>query len=370
MLTQTERRILNIIRKNRGISRIEIVEKLKLSKPVVSVNIKRLIELGFVKEIEENHTSKKFGRKRIGLSFISDCMYIIGIDIGGTKLEAILGDLDGNIIKNTRASTRGIRKTEDLLSVVFSAVERLKSDFSNEIIGIGVGVPGTVDIKGIIKYMPAFGLKDVKLKKALEERFAIPVHIENDVTLDAYAESRIGAGQGYADIFLLSIGTGIGGGIIIDREIYRGSKGKAGEIGFMITDWSKEKNSIKEGFGPLENWFSGAFLEKKIKELSIEEAFRYLDTRKDLKSIIEKGLEHIAIAIANAIFILNPEIIILKGGIGYGQYHKIMEVIRPIIQKVIPHDILEDVHFNRGKLREFGVALGGLFYAQREILQL
>lgn len=374
MLNNTERRILNIIRENKSISRIEIVERLKLSKPVVSVHIKKLIELGFVRENKENHTSKKFGRRRIGLSFVPDCMYVIGIDIGGTKLEGIIGDLDGNIVRSLKYSTRGITTQKELEGLLTKTVAKLKDKFLKNIIGIGIGVPGTVEPDlGVVKYMPAFGLRNVNLKVFLEDKFGLPVYIENDVTLDAYAESRIGTGRDYKNIFLVSIGTGIGSGIIIEKKIYRGSRGTAGEIGNIITDWSIDKKFFPLSFGPLEEWFSGASLEKKFSVLGIQDikkGFELMEERKDVASIIKKGIEHIGVALSDIIYLLNPEVVIVKGGIGYNQYDRIMAYMLPVIKKIVFPEILEGVRFERGKIKEFGVAIGALFFVQKSILKI
>ena len=374
MLSNTERRIINVIRENQAISRIEIVKKLKLSKPVVSIGVKRLLELGFVKEVEYNHTSKKFGRNRIGLSFIPECMYIIGLDIGGTKLKAIIGDLDGNIVRSVKFATKGINSKKLLIELIYDAIYKLKDGFGKTIIGIGIGIPGTLDVnRRIAKYMPAFDLRDVNLKEPLEKEFNLPIFIENDVTLDAYAEIRIGAGKEFKNLLLVSIGTGIGAGIVIDKKIYSGSTGKAGEIGNMVTDWGKEKRFIKNAFGPLENWFSGASLERKLIKLGIdnlEKGFRIMEKSEEIGNIIKEGIYHTGIAISNTILILNPEAVILKGGIGYNQYDKIMSYMMPLIKEIIPIEILENTQFKKGKIKEFGVAVGALFFTQNSILKI
>ncbi len=374
MLNNTEKRIINLIRENPTISRIEIVERLKLSKPVVSVNIKRLIELGFVRETDESVASRKFGRKRIGLSFVPDCMYIVGIDIGAAKIEAIIGDLDGNIVKSKKLSTEGIKTKGRLIESIQSIIYELIRGFKKKIVGIGVGVPGTVGpTGGIVKDMPAFGLKDIDLKNPLEKEFRLPVFVENDVTLDAYAEGRIGAGRGYKNLFLLSLGKGIGGGIIVEGEIYRGSTGDAGEVGRIFTDWENDKNLINPSFGVLEGWFSGISLEKKLLTIGIntpKEGFALMEKDKRVEKIIKDGIYHTGIALANVIFILNPEVIIIKGGIGYNQYEKIMKYMTPIIEEIVPSEILKDVTFKRGMFKEFGVAIGAIFLAQKEILEI
>ena len=109
------------------------------------------------------------------------------------------------------------------------------------VLGVGLGVPGTVDeVSGLIRHLPAFGLVDVDLRYDLEWRFRLPVIIGNDVTFGALGESWIGAAKELKNVILVSVGTGIGAGIVIDGKVYTGLRGNAGEIGEMVTDWSKE----------------------------------------------------------------------------------------------------------------------------------
>lgn len=376
MLNNTERRIINVVRKHDLISRIEIVEKLGVSKPVVSINVKKLIEKGFIREVENyKGPLKSFGRKRIGLSFIPNCMHVIGIDVGGTKLEGIIGDLDGNILKGVRYPTKDINNKEELLKTIYRAIEELMNASDKDILGIGIGVPGTVDAKNeVVEYMPAFKLEHVDLETPIEKRFNLPTFIENDVTLDAYAESRIGAGKNNKNLFLVSIGTGVGGGTIINGKIYTGANGKAGEIGEMITDWEREKNARgKSSFGPLELWFSGSSLEKRLSNLGVEsvrEGFALLGKDKRVTEMIKTGIEHLGVAISNLIFLLNPEVIIIKGGIGYNQFDRIMKFMMPIIKNIVPDGILDKIDFKRGEFNRFGVAIGGVFLVEKEVLRI
>ncbi len=376
MLNNTDRKIINMVRQHPLISRVEIVEKLKISKPIVSISVKKLMEKGLLKEEDSHKTpSKGFGRKRIGLSFVPDCINIIGIDIGGTKLEGIVGDLDGNIIHTVTYSTKNIKTKERLFNLIYRAIDELLHASKKDVLGIGIGVPGTVNTKNLtVEYMPAFELKNIDLKTPVEEKYGLPTFIENDVTLDVYAEHRIGAGRGKKNLFLVSIGTGVGGGIIINGDMYTGANGKAGELGEMITDWRKDKNTrTKTSFGALELWISGNSLEKKLSSMgikSVKEGFELLEKNKDVEKVIKEGIEHLGVAISNIIFLFGLEVIIIKGGIGYNQFEKIMEYMLPVIEDVVPSEILCDVDFKKGVFGRFGVAIGGLFYVEKEVLKI
>jgi len=375
MLSETERKILKLIKEHGKISRVDISRKTGLSKPVVSIVTSRLIKNGLIKEVGEGKSTKKTGRRPIMLSFVPDYMYVVGLDIGGTKLEGVLADLEGNIVDKIVAPTKDVHTEKDLYDLVSHSVKALIKGRKNKILGIGIGVPGTVDWKtGIINYMPAFELRNVNLKDYVQKKFDLTVLIENDVNLDALAESKIGAGKGFKYILMVSIGTGTGAGLILNGAIFRGSYGKAGEFGYIITDWEKEKLFSRDSFGYLEEWFSGQALERKFSEKglgsNLKDIFDLLDKDKTVERIIKEGCEHLALAIANAIVLLNPEIVIIKGGIGYNQYEKIMAYTVPILEKVVPPEIFEDVSFRKGKLERFGVALGGVFLVIEEILKI
>jgi hypothetical protein len=143
------------------------------------------------------------------------------------------------------------------------------------LLGISIGVPGVVDKKkGTISYMPSFNISNLNLESVLKDKFELPVYLENDVTLSAYGEIWIGNGKQYNTILLVSIGTGIGGGIVIDNKVHTGLGGNAGEICDMVTDWTQERDK-KSGFGRLEEWVGGHALEQFISEKKIGKDLRY-----------------------------------------------------------------------------------------------
>ena len=270
MLTDTERKILSMIRKNHGVSRKDIAECLNLSKPTVSVLVSRLMEKGFVRETGilkiEN---KKAGRYPVKLEFVPDALYIAGVDLGGSKLEAILSDLNGHIIKSHRSRLK-VGSARKLLVTLENTIESLIDGIdTDKLLGIGVGIAGTVDKRTcVVKSFPAFNITNWNLKDPLEHRFGVRTLLANDVTLDALAEYKMGAGKGAGSLLLISIGTGIGAGMILEGHVYEGFHGQAGEIGWFVTDWTSEKKKEKTLFGPLEKWCSGYWLEKRFQKLA------------------------------------------------------------------------------------------------------
>jgi len=376
VLTDAEKRILSLVRENHGISRKELAESLNLSKPAVSVAVSRLIEKGFVREAGILKVkNKRAGRYPIKLEFVPDALYIVGIDLGGSKLEAVLSDLDGRIVKSHRTRLKGC-SVQELYTILESVIENLIDGVNtNKLLGIGVGVAGTVDRQThMVRSFPAFNVTNWDLKDLLEQRFGVQVLLANDVTLDALAEYKMGAGKGINSLLLVSIGTGIGAGMILEGRVHEGFHGQAGEIGWFVTDWISEKKEEKTLFGPLEKRCSGYWLERKLQNLTGEKDLPKLFELSKVDSkvcrFLEEAFEHLALAIAGSIVLFDPGVVVLKGGLGYNQYEFIERIIMRVFRRVLPSEFLEDLILKKGAIKEFGVARGATFLVQERLLAM
>jgi glucokinase len=155
----------------------------------------------------------------------------IGVDIGGTKILAGVVDLGGRIVAQTRRETPADdpSKTQDTIA---DAVRELTSSYS--VVGIGLGAAGFVDARrSTVMFAPNLAWRDEHLRESLEERLGLPVVVENDANAAAWAEVQFGAARGETHVVILTIGTGIGGGIVLDGELYRGRYGVAAEVGHL-----------------------------------------------------------------------------------------------------------------------------------------
>ena len=165
--------------------------------------------------------------------------HVAGIDIGGTKLATVVADSTGHILSKVRKPTLAERGPEYALHLLFDmvreTVERAGLD-QKSISAIGVSCGGPLDTKTGVVYSPPNlpGWDALPLKAELESEFGIPVTIENDANASALAEYRFGGGCGYAALLYMTMSTGIGGGIVIDGEIYHGANDSAGEVGHQI----------------------------------------------------------------------------------------------------------------------------------------
>lgn len=227
---------------------------------------------------------------------------LLGIDIGGTNLK--IGRVEnGKVVEETFKAVDKIATKEGILSSLFEAIDRV---IKPNIVGIGVGVPGVVDpLTGIIydiQNIPAW--EEVALKDILEQRYGLPVSINNDANCFALGEKIFGKGKNYQNFIGLSIGTGIGAGVIINNRIYNGVLCGAGEVGMLAY-----KDSILEDY-------AGSFFFSKKHNTSAKEISERAKNGDDnaLKLFDEFGL-HVGEAIKAILYMLAPEAIILGGSI-------------------------------------------------------
>jgi len=370
----TEATILSILRELQPISRAGIAQVSGISKPAVSEIVGRLIAKGVIAESETGCSTCRGGKKPRLLSFCPGFRTIIAIDIGGTNIRTALSDLDGVFLKKVEGSTRSVHSKAALLQLITESIDALGDFPRDRTVGIGIGLPGTVDpASGMIQYIPSFGLRGITISEELAEAFGWPVFLANDVTLNALGELWKGEARGTKNLLLISLGTGTGSGIILNGQVYEGAHGYAGEIGYQVTDWShdgsEERNSA---FGSLEHWFSGYHLEERLEKMgrkrSIEAFFEEAQSDSELSNLLRVAVEHLALGISNAIVLFDPESVILTGGIGYHQYDRITRLMRPVLQRTVPEEILKQIVFRKAVLGKDGVLIGAVSYVQRKVI--
>jgi glucokinase len=157
----------------------------------------------------------------------------VGIDVGGTKCLGVLLAADGSVIERHRRPTPAT--TEELVGVIGDLASELRVAASDAV-PVGVGIAGLVTLQGVVRSSPNLGsVRELPLADILRRRFDV-VTVDNDATCAAVAEWRVGAARGFDDVVVVTLGTGIGGGFVVDGRIRRGANGFAGEIGHMVVD--------------------------------------------------------------------------------------------------------------------------------------
>jgi glucokinase len=223
-------------------------------------------------------------------------------DIGGTNTQAALADAQGNLITSAKIPTDSTSVETVVRGAAGLLTELLETpDAENAgVRAVGVAAAGTVRFAdGTVVYSPNLPFRNTPLKEMLAEILRLPVMVDNDANLAALGENRFGAGRGTKDMVMLTIGTGIGGGILIGGHLYRGRDGGAGEFGHMVIDRN----------GPVCACGNRGCLEAIA-------GGRAIAAGSGPKEIIERQAgEAIGIALANIINTLNPEMIVLGGGV-------------------------------------------------------
>lgn len=242
----------------------------------------------------------------------------IGIDLGGTKIEGILLDDRFNVVERTRIPTQQEKGYKSIINSIVSLVEELKIKASDNVT-IGVSAPGAISKKsGLIKNSNTQCLIGMPLKEDLKQALDQEIAIENDANCFALAEATLGAAKNHNVVFGVIMGTGVGGGIVINGEVHRGRTYIAGEWGHHTLRVNGNKCYCGK-LGCVETYISGPALEKKWTALtgkteSLPSIIHNLDTEKG-QQWKKEFLENFGIGLANVIDILDPDVIVLGGGI-------------------------------------------------------
>jgi glucokinase len=262
---------------------------------------------------------------------------IAAVDLGGTKIRSIVADQHGNIRGADQRPTGAAEGQEAVVPRIVQSVRAasVKSGLrEDELLALGVAAPGPIDFKrGVVLSAPNLpGWHEVPLAAILSERLGRPTYLENDANAAALGEHRFGAGKGSQQMIYLTISTGIGGGLILNEQLYRGVDGTAGELGHIVVD---ERGPLDDcGMrGCLEAMASGTAVGRMAREAvdaGASEALRRAAkvgelTSKEVQAAAEAGdatarailaraAHYLAIGLANFINIFNPQLFVIGGG--------------------------------------------------------
>lgn len=228
--------ILNMIREQGPISRSEIAKKNRLSPSTLTSAVLELIQEGLV--CEDGIGLSNGGRKPIMLRFSPDNHFLIGISVTNTAITIAEINLEAKIRSKKVVAINNLFG-ETVISYVIEIIEEfLKNNLNNnKCIGISIIVPGIVDsANGLIRQNTKLKLKCIRLKEIIEERFKLKTWVENDVNAIVLAEKKFGTHKLYSNIIYITIGDGVGAGIIVNGSIFRGGRGGAGEFGHTSID--------------------------------------------------------------------------------------------------------------------------------------
>ena len=312
--------ILDILRRYGPLSRAELSRRSTVSLSTVQRIVAQLEEEGWVVRVGQGDSTG--GRPGALVAFNAGGLAAIGVDVGGTKFYGAVTDLGGNILYEQEVPTAGknspfqtlINLLEELVGAVRPAGQRL--------LGIGLGIPALLTAEtGMVHLAPALGWHEFPLRQELQKRLDLPIFIENDVNLSTIGEYSFGAGKNCPNLVMIMIGTGIGAGILIHGELYKGSRQTAGEVGYMLPGIGFLNQSYR-GFGPFELAASGpaiagkANLRLEREDMSAEQVFEAAHAGQNWAlEIIQEAADYYTLSIVNIATVLDPQRILLSGGV-------------------------------------------------------
>lgn len=350
-----KKKILQYIKSVEGQSRAAISKALKISKPTVSSLVDELLQEGWITERESPFAGASGGRKPFLLYFNRHAQYIIGVDIGGTSTDIAVMNIAGDILAIKQLSTQTYLKS-DVTQYLTDEIHMLLQNPGvevDQVMAVGVGVPGITDVKrGIVFEAPSLGWKDYALRDLLSEKLSLPVYVDNDVNIAVLGEQWKGVAKDKKNVILITLGTGVGCGIILNGQLYRGSSYAAGEIGYMVTDKNRAEQSFEptiSGYGFLESHVGGPAIVQSFKaqlpehspliqnDWTAKQVFRAAREGNPLAlNVVDEAISHVAYALVNVISLFNPECVVLGGGISNsGRWF--LPKIRQVIERQLPH---------------------------------
>jgi predicted NBD/HSP70 family sugar kinase len=317
--------VLNMIKTRGPISRTEVARLSGLSPATVSGVTAELMAEGLI--FEKAAGDSRGGRRPILLALNPTAGYVVGLKLTEHQVVGALTDLEATIIA-THTSPLADPTLDTAIDAVVDVVSTLTTQENVEkdkLLGVGVGLAGIVEEKrGILRHSPIFGWRDVPFADLLGARLGVPVRIDNDVNTFTITERLFGAGQGLNDLLVLTVGRGVGLGLVANGQLYRGAKGGAGEFGHIVIDPAGRICGCGNR-GCLETYVS----DPGLLSLAAEAVTRgELDSRvNDMASLLSSANsgdraalaiftqagETLGRALANLVNVLSPELIIVSG---------------------------------------------------------
>lgn len=261
---------------------------------------------------------------------------VIGVDLGGTKVLAGVLDEELNVHNRVYRSVHGLPQGE-LIEVIVAAVEEVRAAADAEVSAVGFGIPCLIDQRtGVATMAVNLPIRDMPFRDVMAERLGLPVHVDNDANMAALAEYRAGAAQGVTDAVVLTIGTGIGGGLILNGQLYRGAIGSGAELGHMVIEIDGPRcQGNCPNHGCLETLASGTALQREGRRIAGERPDsalgRALSDGREITGALITELAHdgdqaaidalaligrnLGIGIANYLNIFNPDVVVIGGGV-------------------------------------------------------
>ena len=309
--------------------------------------------------------------------------YNICLDVGGTKVLGVIFDENREIVYRLKKRSKGKgNSAQNVEEVIISVVEELIEESGidrSKIHAIASCAPGVIDQDaGVVLFTPNLPWRDYDIRSAMEKRFGVPFYIGNDVNLGVLGEYKFGAGRGYRNIVGFFVGTGMGGGLILNGELYTGNRFKAAEYGHMILDpegplcncgqrGCLEAFSSKQGMSAYVRQQVSRGRQSMLAEHVTEGVFRSKHLKKALAAgdpvaveAVDRACHYLAVATGNMINTFSPDLVIYGGGIIESMGDLFLEKILSEVDRYCMPSIRATVDIKNAALGDDSVIYGDL----------
>lgn len=386
--TMNKKMVLEMIRERGPIYKAEIARLTGLSIPTVIKITDELTEHGLVRTIGKGLSSG--GKPPQLLEFAAERYAIIGVDVGTTNINCVLMDLAANILCQYTTPTIVSDPSDQVIERIIQSIERVMTmpqSSMQHILGIGVGMPGLLE-DGVVLFSPDFHWEQVDLIGRLRARFDLPIQIHNVTRAMAMGERWFGHGRGDVNSFIcVNLGYGIGAALYLDGQIFNGGSGTSGELGHMTVDGEGPICACGRK-GCLESLAAGNAIAKRAKremaegrrssitpachaaELEAKDVFLAAANQDPLAmEIIHDTAEYIGTALANVITLLDPEVIILEGGLSRAG-EPFIDEIRQVVKRFQMKYAGRNTRIVVSELGENAAAIGAATYLLQRLFDV
>jgi predicted NBD/HSP70 family sugar kinase len=363
-----ERTVLETIRARAPISRAEISRRAGISKPTVSLALRSLLEAGLVREALQDPAGPSYGA--VFFEPVPDAAFVLGLDLGAQFLRGAVCDLAGEIRVRQDVELRGA-DAEGALEAMVTLHESLVSASglpAERIDGVVVGVPGVVDHRsGTLRLATNVpGLEGRPYGDELRERLGVVVTLENDVNLAAVGEQWLGVARGIDDFAFLSVGTGLGMGLVVGGELHRGHNGAAGEVDYALGGIGDEIDPSAAGVAALAERLAAERSDGTALTAPYEPRATFAAARSGDKvaaAVVEETAHRIAAHIAPIAAVADVALVVLGGGIG-ANGDLLLAPVRERLARWMPYPPRVEI----SSLGEAAVLMGALAVGLRSAL--
>lgn len=345
--------VLSAIRRFGPISRTELAELTDLTSGTITNVTSRLLELGLISEAGQ--TASRGGRKRVLLKLREEACVAIGIEISRQHVFGVLANLNGKVVSRAEEATEPGEGPVRTIARVVQMIDRFKEEAAGlecPVIGAGIGVPGPVKTdEGIVTTPPNFpGWRWIRLKDQVESRSGLDVLIDDDARTAALGEAWFGAGRDVESLVYMSVGTGIGAGVVVEGHLYQGAHGLAGQIGHASVDpfgarcecgnvgclelFASSPGIVKLARQRLQEGEPSVLHEyEKAGDLTINRICESAEAG-DLvaASVMETACTYLGTGVANVINVYDPQKIVLGGSL-VRAYEMLVDRVRAIARE-------------------------------------